>query len=55
MNEVLGEDYSRVWAENTVLAELDSRTVEEALAGGVDSKTIWRAVWQQLELPMKLR
>lgn len=51
MEEVLGPGYVRVWAENTILAELGSRTVVEALAAGISSKRIWRAVWAQLELP----
>lgn len=55
MDEVLGDGYARVWAENTVLADLGSRTVVQAIADGVASKTIWRAVWHQLELPQKLR
>lgn len=55
MDEALGENYARVWAENTVLAELGSRTVIEAIAAGLDSKRIWRAVWAQLELPARDR
>ncbi|MDO5735896.1 MAG: DUF3046 domain-containing protein [Propionibacteriaceae bacterium] len=48
---VLPEGYSRVWADQVVLAELSGRTVSEALADGVPCKTIWRAAWRQLELP----
>lgn len=55
MDEALGESYARVWAENTVLADLGSRTVVEAIAAGLDSKRIWRAVWAQLELPARDR
>lgn len=55
MEEVLGAGYVHTWAENTVLADLGSRTVDEALAAGIDSKRIWRAVWEQLELPPRLR
>ena len=55
MEEVLGADYARVWAENTVLAELGSRTVVQAIDAGIPSKRIWLAVWAQLELPPKLR
>lgn len=55
MEEVLGAGYVHTWAENTVLAELGSRTVDEAIAAGINSKRIWRAVWAQLELPMTLR
>lgn len=55
LDEVLGEQYARVWAENMVLSGLGSRTVNEALAHGVDCKRIWRAVWEQLELPEQVR
>lgn len=55
MEEVLGAGYARVWAENTVLAELGSRTVVQAIDAGIPSKRIWLAVWAQLEPPPKLR
>lgn len=47
----LGPGYAGVWAEQVVLAELGGRTVVDALAAGVACKTIWRAVWANLELP----
>lgn len=55
MNEVLPAGYALTWAESVVLEELGSRTVREALAAGLSSKQIWRAVWKQLELPGNLR
>ena len=33
----------------------DNRTVMQALGDGVDSKTVWRAVWTALELPPRER
>lgn len=51
----LGDGYARVWAAEYSLAELDERTVEQALADGERSKTIWRAVWTALELPPRER
>lgn len=51
----LGDGYALVWAEQTVMADLDGRTVLEALADGVDCKRIWRAAWAQLELPLRER
>ena len=51
----LGSGYAPVWAEQVVLAELGGRTVSEALGAGVPCKTIWRAVWAQLELPASER
>lgn len=51
LEAVLGDNYARHWASQTVLADLGSRTVAEALAAGMPCKKIWRAVWKQLELP----
>lgn len=48
----LGVAYARVWADQHNLADLRGRTVTEALADGVPCKTIWRAVWSALELPV---
>lgn len=55
MGQVLPDGYSRVWADQVVLAELSGRTVSEALAQGLPCKTIWRAVWRHLELPPRLQ
>lgn len=46
----LGEGYCHVWALEHHLAELDGRTVCQALADGEPCKLIWRAVWSALEL-----
>ncbi|EPH02923.1 hypothetical protein HMPREF1531_02239 [Propionibacterium sp. oral taxon 192 str. F0372] len=51
----LGSGYALVWAEQVVLADLQGRTVCEALHDGVGCKTIWRAVWAHLELPARER
>jgi len=55
MEGALGVGYARSWAELQVLAELDGRTVEEALGAGVPPKTVWRAVWAHLQLPARER
>ena len=34
--EALGDDYCRIWAAQQAVPGLDSRTVQEALADGVD-------------------
>ena len=51
MDQVLGRDYSRAWAELTVVRELDGRTTQEALDAGMSPKQVWAAVRRQLELP----
>jgi hypothetical protein len=55
MRTHLGPTYSQVWASQHNLAALGGRTVEEAMAAGIDCKTIWRAVWEALELPASER
>ncbi len=51
----LGPTYAPVWALQFALGELGSRTVEEAIADGVDFKRIWLAVWAALDLPASER
>jgi hypothetical protein len=51
MDAALGPAYSRSWAEMFVMADLDGRTVVEALDAGVPPRQVWRAVWAALELP----
>lgn len=55
LREHIGDEYVAAWAAQISLPELNSRTVNEALADGIDCKTIWRAAWQQLGLPAKFR
>ena len=47
----LGPGYARVWADTQVIRALGGRTVSEALRSGESPKTVWRAVWERLELP----
>lgn len=51
MDAALGPAYARAWSEQYVIAELDGRTVAEALAAGEPPKTVWAAVWEALRLP----
>lgn len=51
LDEHLGQAYARVWAAEQTLPGLDSRTVQQALADGEPTKTVWRAAWAALELP----
>ena len=55
MEEVLGAGYARAWGDLVVMADLGGRSVSEAIGAGIDFKTIWRAVWAQLELSDSLR
>ncbi|HEU0104020.1 MAG TPA: DUF3046 domain-containing protein [Mycobacteriales bacterium] len=51
MDEKFGPLYAPSYAADQVLAELDYRTVREALAAGEDAKTVWRAVCDATAAP----
>jgi Protein of unknown function (DUF3046) len=55
MDAGFGPAYSRSIAADQVLPQLAGRTVEEALAAGMDAKAVWRAVCEAFELPARLR
>jgi hypothetical protein len=55
MDAALGSGYARSWAADMHIAGLDGRTVEQALADGVDTVDVWRAVHRTLELHAKYR
>jgi hypothetical protein len=51
MRAEFGTAYADSFAHDFVLTELGGRTVEQALAAGVDAKTVWRAVCTAMEWP----
>ena len=55
MDAALGPAYARTWAYEHVVKGLEERTVMQALAEGWDAKAVWRAVWAELELPLRDR
>jgi hypothetical protein len=57
MGLVFGEAYARSVASDQVLATLGGRTVDEALASGEQTVTVWRAVIAAFpdRIPQKLR
>jgi DUF3046 family protein len=55
MEAALGPAYARTWAHEHVVRGLEERTVMQALADGWDAKSVWRAVWAELELPIRDR
>ena len=55
MEHALGPSYARSWAASHVLRSLDGRTVTESLAAGEPCKSVWRAVWAELDLPANER
>ena len=55
MRAQFGEVYAQSVAKDYVFASLGDRTVEQALADGVDVKVIWRAVSDEFDVPERLR
>ncbi len=57
MRAVLGPAYAESFARDQVLAELGGRTIVEAMAAGVDTKTVWQALVRSgaVEVPARLR
>lgn len=54
MDEVFGPAYARSWAHDVVLPDLGLTTVQ-AIAAGVETKSVWRAVCAATEVPAILR
>ncbi|HKA98926.1 MAG TPA: DUF3046 domain-containing protein [Streptosporangiaceae bacterium] len=55
MRAQFGDSYAQSVAKDFALASLDGRTVDQALADGVDAKTVWRAVCEAFDVPERLR
>ena len=47
--------YAQSVAKDFVFGQLGGRTVERALADGVEAKTVWRAVCETFKVPESLR
>jgi hypothetical protein len=54
MRAQFGDSYAESVARDYVLAGLGGRTVDQALAEGVDVKTVWRAVCEAFDIPERL-
>lgn len=55
MRAQFGDAYAESVAKDQVLAALGGRTVNQALAGGEDAKTVWLAVCETFDVPERLR
>lgn len=55
MNGQFGENYAASVAKDYVLERLGGRTVNQALADGVNVKTVWQAVCEAFDVPENLR
>ena len=55
MRTQFGDAYAQSVAKDFVFDTLGGRTVERALADGVDAKIVWRAVCDTFKVPENLR
>ena len=55
MDALFGPDYARSWARDFSLSALDGRTVEQAIAAGIETREIWEAVCGVIDVPSLLR
>lgn len=55
MNQQFGERYAQSVAKDHVIAELDGRTIEQALADGESAKRVWQAVVATFDVPSVLQ
>lgn len=55
MAEEFGPTRAGSLARDHVFADLDGRTVEQALDAGVDPKEVWRVVCQEFDVPRERR
>jgi hypothetical protein len=55
MRAFFGDAYADSVAKDYVIATLGGRTVNKALADGVDAKVVWRAVCDTFNVPDTLR
>jgi hypothetical protein len=55
MRAQFGDAYAQSVAKDFVFANLGERTVERALADGIDVKVVWRAVCDTFNVPENMR
>ncbi len=55
MSAQFGEAYAQSVAKDFVFANLGERTVDRALADGVETKLVWRAVCDTFNVPENMR
>jgi len=54
LNEVLDPGYSQSWARDIVLPDL-GMSVHDAFASGIETRLIWQAVCECLDVPSHLK
>ncbi len=54
LNAVLGDAYAASWSRDVVIPALGS-TVQQAFDAGTDTREVWEAVCEVIEVPSFLR
>jgi hypothetical protein len=55
MRQQFGDAYAESVAKDYVMAELDGRTIDQALADGESAKRVWQAVVATFDVPSRLQ
>jgi hypothetical protein len=55
MESHFGPVYAASVARDQIIGRLDSRSINDALAAGVDPKAVWLAVCEHFEIPVAQR
>jgi DUF3046 family protein len=55
MRAQFGDSYAGSVAKDYVLAGLGGRTVDQALADGLEPKVVWHAICEAFDVPDRLR
>jgi hypothetical protein len=55
MRAQFGDAYAASVARDHALGDLGSRTVDQALAEGIEPKTVWHAVCEAFQIPERSR
>jgi hypothetical protein len=55
MRAQFGDAYAASVARDHALSDLGSRTVDQALAEGIEPKTVWHAVCEAFQIPERSR
>ncbi|ROS77167.1 DUF3046 domain-containing protein [Cellulomonas sp. PhB143] len=55
VDEVFGEAYGRVLADDQALDALESRTAAQAIEDGVEPRVVWHALCDAMDVPEERR
>ncbi|WP_267420007.1 MULTISPECIES: DUF3046 domain-containing protein [unclassified Curtobacterium] len=55
VDQVFGEAYGAVVARDVVLEDLGGRSAADAIAAGIDTRTVWDALCDSQDVPLDRR